>query len=240
MCQNKGERIPFPLQIALILLCGVVLSVLAVVGIRGRTPDEMPDPDSDQVYWVTFAQPDGTVIERKPTHKGKGVVPPEYGTEGVFRGWSSSFNMVTADVETHPMVYQVADENLFCFDSVYVQEGDSFEICLNLVGAVNISSADLTIEYDPLVMEYTGSENAGYCVVNEETPGTLSLELRSEIPIREAVRLSELTFFAKPENVYSTQITLHCANAKLSTSGGEAPVTVSTLNNQIFYLQEVE
>ena len=215
--------------------------VLVLFLLRDRTPEGHEVAAAEEpVYTVTFAYQDGTAIEKKTVHAGKGVFPPEFETEGVFRGWSSPFNAVASDVETHPMVYQVADENLFCFDSVYTLEGTEFTIGLKLTGAVNLSTAEVSIEYDPLVMEYVGSVDCAVCIVEEEASGALKLRLRSSEPIREPILLSELTFLAKPEDVYATQIDLRCENAKLLLADSETPVTASTLNNQIYYLQEVE
>lgn len=239
MRSNKRESIPFPIQIILILLFGVVLSIIAVAIIRERFNPNNKDL-IDSVYLVTFAQQDGTIIETKTVHEGKGVTPPEYETEGVFRGWSNPFNAVTSNVETHPMVYQVADENLFCFNSVYAKEGEQFTIQLNLTGAVYISDADLIIEYDPLVMDYVFSNCAECCAVSEAESGKLNVEMRTEYPVDEEIQLAELTFYAKPENVYSTQINLRCMNGTLKTGTKAFPVTVSTINNKIYYLQEVE
>lgn len=239
--RHKGkDTIPFPMQISLILLCGVLMSILAAIVVRGKLSADAVAANETPVYQVTFALQDGTVIEVKSVHEGKGVMPPEYSVDGVFRGWSTPFNSVTSNVETHPMIYQVADENLFCFDSVYVKEGEQFTIRLNLVGTVNISSADLSIEYDPMVMDYVASKNAACCVIHEVESGSLRMELRSERPVNEAMLLSEITFFAKQEDVYSTQINLRCTNGILKTGATETTTAVSTLNNKIYYLQEVE
>lgn len=240
MRQKGKDTIPFPIQISLILLCGVLMSALAATVIRGRPSVDATTANRDPMYQVIFALQDGTIIEEKSVHEGKGVMPPEYAVDGVFRGWNAPFNAVTSNVETHPMIYQVADENLFCFDSVYVKEGEQFTIRLNLVGTVNISSADLTIEYDPMVMDYVASKNAACCATHEIESGRLRMELRSERPVNETMLLSEITFFAKPEDVYSTQINLHCTNGILKIGAAETPTAVSTLNNKIYYLQEVE
>ncbi len=241
---KKKEPIPFWLQITLIILCGVILSAVVLLILRGRNAadQQKPEPTPDNaVYTVTFAWQDGTVIDTCTAHGGKGVIPPELETDAIFRGWSGAVNNVRSDIEVHPMLYHGdADENLFCFDTLYVLEGTDFTIDLNLTGRVGLSHAELKISYDPQVMDYFAADPAVCCTVTEEAPGQLLLVLHSETPIREPLRLAGLTFAAKPEDVYSTQISLSCSGAYYLQGKEEIPATVSTLNNQIYYLQEVE
>ncbi len=236
--EKKRKSLPFWAQIILILACGAILGGAVYGTIRyvkwRQYEDSLP------IYTVTFAYQDGTTIETKHVKEGRGVYPPEFNAPGVFQGWSKPINNVKADTEVHPLYYTIADENLFCFDSVYVKEGDEFTIKLILTGEVNISSAELTVSYDTNVMEFAGTNGENHCSISNEGDGKLIVCLNSDEPIKEETLVSEIKFKALKKDVYSTQIDLSCKNAKVSQSGVDAPATVSTLNNKIYYLQEAD
>lgn len=158
----------------------------------------------------------------------------------VFRGWSGAFNNVTADIEVHPQFMDITDENLFYFNSVYVQEGKEFSVDVKLGGEVNLSSATLSISYDSEVMDFIKSEDEGVCKVTKEKDGELKLSIQNDVPVTEPTQLSQLTFKAKEKDVYATQIDLSCKDGKYMEKGAEKPATTATLNNKIYYLQEVE
>lgn len=245
MSKRTNKKVPFWVEIVMILLCGVIVSVLLYSAVRRSTSEPttlLPTPSNgnDKWYTVTFAYQDGTVIEKKQAHEGNGVVPPIFETDGVFRGWSTPFNALHSDVETHPMVYSGnGDENLFCFNSVYVKEGDTFVVDLELKGRVSISSVDILISFDPDVMEFLGSKDADYCSVETAGTGQLVMTIKSAEPLRTPDLLTTLTFRAKVMDVYSSSISLQGSNGKYYDTSGEVPATVTTLDNKIYYLQEV-
>ena len=236
--KEKRKRLPFWWQIVIILFCGAIVGggVYGTVRyIRWRQYE-----DSLPVYTVTFAYQDGSVIETKQAKEGRGVYPPDFDAPGVFQGWSKPINNITKDTEVHPLYYSIADENLFCFDSVYVKEGEEFTVKLKLTGEVSISSAELTLQYDTDVMEFVGSSDKEHCTLSDKGDGNLILQLSSDDSLTEETLLSEIRFKALKKDVYSSQIDLTCKNAKLKQSGADVPATASTLNNKIYYLQEVD
>lgn len=248
------RKLPFWLQILLILLAGAVLSVIVLLVMRGSKTKDATQPTQTQTepsaetnngplreYTVTFAYQDGTVIDTRKVKEGHGVFPPELKTDHVFRGWTGRFNHVTSDTEVHPMTYEISkEENLFYFNSLYVKEGEVFSIALDLAGSVNISKATLEISYDPDVMELQQFTESPFCAMEETEPGLLTMKLDSETPLREKTSLATITFLALKKDVYSTQISLRCKDPILVTPGGETPVTGTTINNEIYYLQEVD
>lgn len=241
-CSEK-KKFPFWAQIAIIIGIGLVVSgavLVVVLGIKSTTIDTNSGNGSTEKHTVTFAEQDGTVIETKAVSDGKGVFPPECKTDMVFRGWSGAFNNVTADTEVHPQFMEITDENLFYFNSVYVQEGKEFTVDVKLGGKVNLSSATLSISYDPEVMEFVKSEDESVCKVAKKEDGELTLSLQVDSVITKPAQLSQLTFKAKEKDVYATQIDLSCTDGKYIEKGAEKPATVATLNNKIYYLQEVE
>lgn len=240
--KNKKRKnkivLPFWLQILAIIVVGIIFSVVVFLIISSVLNK---DKESNvEKHSVTFAYQDGTVIDTKKASDGKGIFPPDFETNGVFRGWSGAINNVTSDIEVHPILMDISDENLFYFDSLYVKEGDEFAIDLLLAGEVNLSSADLTVSYDTDVMEYVKSDSKDYCEIKEGEEGVLNFILSSDIPITEKTLLSQITFRSKEMDVYASQIDLSCKNGKIVKEGKEQPTTVSTINNKIYYLQEVE
>ena len=240
--KKPKKRIPFWLQVTIILLCGVLISgIIFLIAQNKKSDDTEKKTYNKDQHTVTFAYQDGTVIDTKTVGAGKGVYPPIPETDDVFRGWSGPVNNVTSDVEVHPIFYNILeDENLFYFNSVYVKEGEDFSIDIMLTGAVNLSKAELTVSYDSEVMQFVSATDSDICEMNEREKGELILSINSDKPITEKKQLVQLSFMALEKDVQSTQIDLNCKNAEVIEAGKDKPVTVSTINNKIYYLQEVD
>lgn len=236
--KHKKGHLPIWAQLLLIILCGVIASVGAYYLTQKKiaATREAQKPR----YTVTFAYQNGSPIATRQVKEGCGTFPPDIETNGVFQGWNGAFNEVMADIEVHPMCYELnGDENLFCFNAVYAQEGTDFAFDLRLSGNVNISKAQIEIEFDSEVMDYVQATPCEYCKVEESGEGLLLLEVDSKEPITVETVLASLTFHALKKDVYSTQINLRCISGALSVDGKEISVPVTTINNKIYYLQEV-
>lgn len=233
----KKIKIPFWIQIVTILLIGVIASG-AAFWIAQRIVAKQQEKNVEK-HTVTFAYLDGTIIETKEVSHGKGVFPPALKDEGVFRGWSTDFNAVQNDIEAHPVYYAIKENNLFYFDSVYVQEGKEFSLDVYVNGYVNVSSGKLTLQYDTEVLEYIDSKNIECCTVTESTKGTIVIQLNSEEVIKEQSLLSQVRFYAKEKDAYSTEITLKASDMQVVVEGQEIPADCATINNKVFFLQEV-
>lgn len=231
------NKIPFWLQIVAILLVGVLASGVAF-GIA-RNIVSKKQYEALEKHTVTFAYLDGTIIETREVPHGMGTYPPELAEEGVFRGWSSGFNAVTADIEVHPVYHKIAENNLFYFDSVYVQEGKKFSLDVNVAGHVSVSSGVLTLEYDTNVLEFLESKNMEGCSVTEEAKGELRLSFAGAEPIKTETLLSQLYFYAREKDAYATEVLMKAFDMKTIVDGQEIPADCATINNKVFYLQEV-
>lgn len=231
---NKRKEIPFWLQILGILMLGVLASLMVLAVYPRDKGGTLPR------HTVTFAHQDGTVIETKEVTEGKGVYPPEYTGSSIFRGWSGQFNQVMADVEVHPILHGISEDNFFYFHSVYVEEGTKFALDVHLGGRVSISSGALTVLYDPAVLEYLGAEPMEGCTAELTGEGELTLTFSSPESIRAECLLAKLNFRALEKNAYSTEIQLQAKNMKIVTAEGERPADCATINNKVYFLQEVE
>lgn len=233
----KKIKIPFWIQIVTILLIGVIASG-AAFWIAQRIVAKKQEQNIVK-HTVTFAYLDGTVIERKEVSHGKGVFPPELTDDGVFRGWSTGFNAVQNDIEAHPVYYAIKENNLFYFDSVYVQEGNSFSLDVCVGGHVGVSSGELTLQYDPEVLEFKASKNTAFCTVTESTKGTILIQFDSEEVLNAQTLLSQLQFYAKEKDAYATEVILRASEMQVVVEGQEIPADCATINNKVFFLQEV-
>lgn len=223
-------KIPFWLQIVAILLVGVIISGIVFFAINYAKQEK---------YTVTFAYQNGAIIDIKKAPVGKGVKPPKFDCEGVFRGWSVPINNITDDIEAHPQIYDIVEENLFYFNSVYVKEGRKVTVDINVGGDVSFKSGELTISYDDKVLNYIKSDNEDFVTVTEEEAGKLKLTFDSEESIEESMLLSSITFKTKKVDAYSTELQLSADNVISEVKNKEVPATFATINNNIYFLQEV-
>lgn len=191
-------------------------------------------------YTVTFVQADDTVIEQRKVKTGYGTIPPAYETEGVFRGWNTAINCIQSDIEAHPMVYDIVEKNLFYFDSQYVQEGKDFTLGLFLGGDVNLSNAEIELTYDPRMMEYKKANGAESCIISLTEDGTVLMTVDCDCNLSQKTKIADIVFNAKKEDVYSSEIQLSAKNVLCISSDKRISEECATINNKIYYLQEVD
>ena len=228
---KKKPRFPLWAQVVSILLVGVLASGTVWLIARDRKIER---------HIVTFAYDDGVVIEKKVVKDGQGVLPPRLDLENtVFRGWSCAINSVTQDIEAHPSLYSIVEDNLFYIDSAYVKEGKKVSLPLMLGGRVNISSGELTVEYDTEVLTFKKAESSELSTVKESSPGVLTITFSSGDAITQATQLASLVFYAQKKDVYATEIALSGTKVTVVANGKEVPADFATINNKVFFLQEV-
>lgn len=238
---KKGNRkisIPFWAQISGILLIGVLASAIVFLCAPDKSEEPLNEKQSEHI--ATFAFQDGTVIERKTVKNGKCVFPPSLESEGVFRGWSGDFNGANGDIEVHPVFYNIVEENLFYFDSVYVKEGEEFTLDLYIGGTVNASSGTIVLNYDPDVLKYKESDGMESVKVKKQKTGELRISFDCDTPLKEETLLTQLTFYAKEKDAYSTQVNLTASDVQCFIVDEAQDATYATINNKIYFLQEVE
>lgn len=230
MGKKNRKELPLWVEIVAILLAGVIASIGLYLYIKDKNTNR---------YDVVFALGDGTILAQKTIKEGKGIIPPELDTDYVFRGWDKAINNIICDTEVHPLLYNIEDNNLFYFDSEYVKEGKTFLIDLILAGNVEISKCKLTMEYDEEVMEYKSCENSEFIKLEQESPGKLIIHFSSDENLKEKTELTQLKFYAKKKNVEYSQITLSASDVMLLSNGKEVYGECATINNNIYFLQEV-
>lgn len=240
MPRKEKKTTPFWIQVALILLAGVLLS-LGIWMYSNSLHNDSEQEHESKSFKVTFAAGDGAVIAEKNAEREKGVLPPEIeiGEGTVFRGWDNRINCIRADIETHPILYPIKESNLFYFNSEYVFEGEDFELELLLGGNVNISSGELNIEYDPEVLTFIDADESECCRAKLTENGTITVTLNSESVLTDSTSLAVLKFHAEEKDAYSTRIDLIGGAFTVREAGKETPIDSATINNNIYFLKEV-
>lgn len=231
LSKTKPKGIPLWLQVIAILLVGIIASVGVFFYIQDSNIER---------FTVKFADKDGNIIEEKVVRSGKGIVPPSFDTDLVFRGWSATLNNISSDIETHPSFYSIVEDNLIYFNSAYVREGGKFSIDLILSGNVNISEGEVILNFDNEVMTYKKFDGYGITKVEETNPGELTISFNSEKPLIEKTSLAQIEFYAEKKNVNYTQVDLKANKANLLINGDKQFADCATINNKIYFLQEVE
>ena len=120
-----------------------------------------------------------------------------------------------------------------------MQEGKEITLDVRVGGQVSVSSGELTLMYDPEVLEFLGSDSMAQCTVTESGEGELKLCFESADAIRSETLLSQVRFLAKEKDAYATEVSLKASNMKILTDGQELPADCATINNKVFFLQEV-
>lgn len=230
VADKKKKRLPLWFQLIAIFLIGLIASIGTYLFIQDKNTER---------FTVTFAYGDGTVIDQRVAKSGNGVIPPDYETDCVFRGWDGIINNVSADMEVHPLLYNIVENNLFYFDTVYAQEGRKFSIDLILAGKVNVSNSELTLKYDEEVIAYKSFDGIEIIEITQTNPGELIVHFNSENILTEKTKLAQINFYAKKRDVKYSQITLSANEANAVLNGEEIPADCATINNNIYFLQEV-
>ncbi|MBR2885212.1 MAG: hypothetical protein IKB93_10535 [Clostridia bacterium] len=230
MIDKKKKGLTLLLQIVAILLIGIVASVGTYLFIQDKNRER---------FTVTFAYGNGEIIEQKVVKSGNGVIPPDFNTDCVFRGWDGIINNVLSNFEVHPSLYSIVEDNLFYFDTVYAREGRNFSIDLMLAGEVNISNGELTLEYDEKVIEYRSFESNEAIKITQISPGKLIVSFGSDEILTKKTELAQIKFYAKRKDVKYSLITLSANKANVVFNGEENPADCATINNNIYFLQEV-
>ena len=121
-----------------------------------------------------------------------------------------------------------------------MQEDTRFDLDVYIAGQVSLSSGTLFLSYDPEVLEYVESEDAEQVTATETEAGELEIHFDYDTGIKEKTQLSKLTFYAKPKDAYATRVDLKAGEMKVTVNGQEQPADCATINNKIYFLQEVD
>ena len=108
-----------------------------------------------------------------------------------------------------------------------------------LGGTVNLSSGEVILVYDEDVMEYKSYQALKSVGITKTGKGELTIKLDSNEPIIQKTELAQIKFRARKANAEFTQAVLSAKSAKLVLGGDEKTVDCATINNKIFFMQEV-
>lgn len=194
---------------------------------------------NSEKFVVKFAYLDGSIIEEKKVKSGKGIMPPKLESDDVFLGWSAAVNNIESDIELHPQFYNIVEDNLFYFDSQYVKEGKNVQIDVYVGGNVNFNKGELFIDYDNAILHYKKSNCADGVSASNEEDGKIKISIDSSFPIKEKTLLTSITLSTQKADVFSTEILLTADDVTYVENGKDKPAVFATINNKIYFLQEV-
>ncbi len=230
MIKKVKIKIPLWMQIVLILIIGIIASASVYL---------ISQEINSEKFVVKFAYLDGSIIEEKKVKSGEGVMPPKLESDEVFLGWSAAINNIESDIEVHPQFYNIVEDNLFYFDSQYVKEGKNVKIDIYVGGNVNFNKGELSIDYDNAILNYKKSNCADGVSVSNTEDGKITISINSSSPIKEKTLLTSITLSSQKADVFSTEILLTATNVTYVENGKDKPAVFATINNKIYFLQEV-
>jgi hypothetical protein len=150
---------------------------------------------------ATFYSNDGSILKTDYVQKGGTAVPPEepqmsYGM--IFQSWDTDFSMVTKDIEVRPVCENVTEKtNAFAVASAYGKVGDTVTVPVTLCGQVCVAGFDITITYDPELLELISVSEDGAVLYNDEVPGKIRLNYVSVENTEADVDICRLQFRIK-------------------------------------------
>lgn len=230
------------MAVFLILLVGGLVSI----GICFCNGDRKEDyataasiQEQNKTCQVTFLQEDGTVLEVKEVAYGESVMPPLLTSEKegkVFRGWTTNFSRIVADMEAVPIFHDLSGEkNVLFMDTCYEESGKDISIELKLGGRVKLSGMKITLTYDPKVLAYLESEVLlDNTKVTKSDDGILEIVIDEKENLTEPISLLRMKYHVEDVDFILTYLELSMKEPR-KIEGGTAIGTDSTaVNGKIF------
>lgn len=180
-----------------IILIAVVLLSLAFC----KKESQAEKSGVDRKLTATFYSNDGCILKTDYVQNGGAAVPPEepqmsYGM--VFQSWDADFSKVTKDIEIHPVCENVTEKtNAFAVISAYGKIGDTVTVPVTLCGQVCVAGFDITITYDPELLELVSVAEDGAVIYNDEMLGKIRLNYVSVENTEADVEICRLQFRIK-------------------------------------------
>ena len=152
---------------------------------------------------VTFYSNDGTVLKVDIVRNGQPANPPAklqmlYGT--IFKAWDADISKITSSIDVNPICECVTEKsNVFAVESAYGKSGGTVVVPVRLCGEVCTAGFDLTINYDPAVLELISVQEDGGVIYSDEKLGEIKLNYVSTDNTKADVDLCYLEFSIKAE-----------------------------------------
>ncbi len=215
------RQVPW-LGVVLILLVGVIASGAIVYA---RRPAE--ETEETVYHTVRFLDSDGTLIEEKQVAHGDAAIPPEMESTAdgiVFDGWSKMLYSVGDSADVQPIYRDMREEkNTLYLDAAYGQLGETINAKIWLGGQVCLSGMELTIVYDPEVLEAFTCDPSSPFEVTETSEGSIKLRMAESENCTEAFCVANISYKISDNssNIAKTKIRLEMKNPKVIRDGGE-------------------
>ncbi len=177
--------------IALALIVGIVISIFLIM--------------NSKTYQVNFYSDSETIIKVDEVKRNDSAIPPNnpqitYGK--IFKAWDKDFTKVTKNMDVHPICEDITKkENVFAVSGVYGKTDSDINIPVFLGGNVCLCGFDITVTYNPQMLNYEGyTDEDGAIVVNSKEQGTIKVNYISTKNTTGDINICNLKFTAKDKN----------------------------------------
>lgn len=199
---------------ALILLCGVVLSVgILLTAYLRRSGGRTSDAPKAEPIEITFLDEKGNLIEKRRVESGTSVIPPTVSKEGHFlKDWDKFLLQVVSPMEVTPYFEPVEGvKNAVYADAVYAKTNQPVTLKVCLGGDVDAKSFRIEAEYDAeLLLLKKGNallDGIKFTQKKENGIGTAIITYQGEKTLDVATALAELVFEVQVPGDYKTTVT---------------------------------
>lgn len=157
----------------IVLVC-IVICIVALIGVA------INFGLSKKSYEVSFYSDDNTVIKVEEVPRNDSAEPPvtpqlSYGK--LFSHWNTDFSKVKGKMDIKPVCEDFTGKpNVFAMSGAYGKKDSSVTVPLQLCGNVCLSGFDITVKFDPDVLELESVFNEdGGIVYNSEREGQIKI-----------------------------------------------------------------
>lgn len=185
---------------AIMLICTVVV-LAACSGNNAKSPENVKSEAQDsqvnmntsaetssaeaESYMVVFKNGNGEILGSETVPSGEIVAPPEipelpYGE--IFLRWDQVLDAITTDTTVQTVSESVLGKpNVFALSGGYVSVDSTVAIPFQLCGDVELCGFDVTIQYDPEVLEFVDFTDEDDAIISNCIPesGTIRINYLS-------------------------------------------------------------
>lgn len=192
MLDNKTKKAKiFIAVITLLIIVGIVISIFFIM--------------NNKTYQVSFYSDNDTLIKVDEVRRNGSAIPPNspqitYGK--IFKAWDKDFTKVNENMDIYPICEDITKkDNVFAISSAYGKT-DNISVPVSLGGNVCLCGFDITVTYNPQMLNYEGfSDEDEAVVLNSKEPGTIKINYISTKNTTGDIDICNLKFTAKDKNI---------------------------------------
>lgn len=135
-------------------------------------------------HTVTFYSMDGSVMAIEKVQRNGSATPPaepKMQSGYIFTGWDKDFSCVKGKLDVYPVCTEIdTDTNVIALAGAYGRQEESVVVPVVLTGDVCTCGLDVTVVYDPTVLEVEKVfDEDGAVLYNTDKPGRVHINYMS-------------------------------------------------------------